>query len=183
MSAHMLKQGNADADCARPCFLVGAFVGFFAIVLSLALPGRTVYGQLSQYLGAQKIVRPTAYVSAAGGALNLLLGLVLVLGVMVPGWSGLGFPACPWTTVATEYFMAVALWYYACHLKRLHQDCWGGWDTDEITGARVKEYLKMYLPSAASLASDFWRVSAIGVFAARLGPLEVPACLLCLLLH
>ena len=147
--------------------------GFFATVLALCLPGRTAYGQLTQFFSAQKIVKPTAYASSMGCMLNLVLGLVLVLGIFVPGWSGFGFPACPWTTVVTEYCMAGGFWYYAVRVKRLHEDCWGGWDTDEITGSRIREFLKMYLPAAASGASDWWRVTVIGVFAARMGTLEV----------
>jgi len=49
-------------------------------------------------------------VSSAGCLLNLILGLVLVLGVFVPGWGGFGFPACPWTTVVTEYAMVCMIY-------------------------------------------------------------------------
>ena len=35
--------------------------------------------------------------------LNLVAGLVLVLGVGVRDWDGLGFRACPWVTMAVEY--------------------------------------------------------------------------------
>ena len=150
-----------------------ANAGFFASILALCLPARTVYGQLTQFFGAQKIVKPAAYVSAAGCMLNLFLGLVLVLGIFVPRWSGFGFPACPWTTVATEYAMLSAYIYYTWYLKCLHAPCWDGWDLAEITTSRILEFLNMYVPAAASITSDFWRVTAIGVFAARMGPIEI----------
>lgn len=35
--------------------------------------------------------------------LNLAAGLVLVLGVGIRDWEGLGFRACPWVTMAVEY--------------------------------------------------------------------------------
>jgi MATE family multidrug resistance protein len=152
---------------------LAADAGLFASILACSLPGRTAYSQLTSYFSAQKIVRPTAYASSAGCMLNLALGLVLVLGVFVPGWDGFGFVACPLTTVVTEYAMAIGFWYYACRLKKLHEETWGGWDTDEITWSRIKEFLRLYVPAAASMASDWWRVTVIGVFAARMGPLQI----------
>ena len=38
---------------------------------------------------------------------------------------------------------------------------------------RVFEFYKLYLPSALAIASDFWRVTVIGVIAANRGSLEV----------
>ena len=105
---------------------ISSDAGFFASILALALPGRTIYGQLTQFFAAQKMVRPAAYVSTFGCLLNLILGLVLVLGVFVPDWSGFGFPACPWTTVMTEYSMLAVYAYYTCYSQRLHEECWGG---------------------------------------------------------
>ena len=42
-----------------------------------------------------------------------------------------------------------------------------------MTKKRVKEFYKLYIPSALAIASDFWRVTVIGVIAARQGSLEV----------
>merc|ERR1719461_892993 len=30
-------------------------------------------------------------------------------------------------------------------------------------------YIKMYVPAALSIASDYWRVSVVGIFASRIG--------------
>ena len=161
--------------------------GIYAQILALCLPARTLFGQVSQFFSAQKIIRPSAYVSAFGAVLNLVLGLLLVLGIPVPGWNGFGYIACPSVTVASEYSQLVMFFLYACLWKRLHEECWGGCAPSHITRARVWEYIKMYTPAALSGASDWWRVSVIGVFAARLGSTEVPrlhtAHLLHLVLH
>jgi Na+-driven multidrug efflux pump len=85
--------------------------------------------------------------------------------------------ACPLTTVVTEYAMAMGFWFYACRLKRLHSETWGGWDKDEITWSRIKEFLALSAPAAASMASDWWRVTVIGVFAARMGPVQISVCM------
>ena len=42
-----------------------------------------------------------------------------------------------------------------------------------LTRSRIVEFYKLYLPSALAIGSDFWRVTVIGVLAARQGALEV----------
>ena len=42
-----------------------------------------------------------------------------------------------------------------------------------LTRKRVGEFYKLYVPSALAIGSDFWRVTVIGVIAARQGALEV----------
>lgn len=37
-----------------------------------------------------------------------------------------------------------------------------------VTWKRVWVYMRFYFPSALAIASDFWRVSVIGIFAARM---------------
>ena len=37
-----------------------------------------------------------------------------------------------------------------------------GWSWSHVTRERVVAYVKMYVPAALSIASDFWRVSVIG---------------------
>ena len=45
------------------------------------IPARVLFSQLSQYLAAQGIVKPSMQVALIGLAVNLALGLVLVVGV------------------------------------------------------------------------------------------------------
>mmetsp|Transcript_53327 Transcript_53327/g.126066 ORF Transcript_53327/g.126066 Transcript_53327/m.126066 type:complete len:442 (+) Transcript_53327:30-1355(+) len=152
---------------------MAADAGFFATILALCLPARTAFGQATQFFSAQKIIRPNAYVTGFGATFNLVSGLILVLGIPIQNWDGFGFPACPWTTVATEHLQLLLLWYYACHLKGLHEECWGGWKWAEITKERLIEYCRMFFPAVLSAASDWWRVSAIGVIATTLGTLDL----------
>ena len=42
-----------------------------------------------------------------------------------------------------------------------------------LSRKRITEYYKLYIPSALAIASDFWRVTVIGVIASRQGSLEV----------
>ena len=39
----------------------------------------------------------------------------------------------------------------------------------EITSERFVAYIKMYAPAALAIASDFWRMTAVGAVAATLG--------------
>ena len=54
---------------------------FFSLVLMACIPARVLFSQLSQYLAAQGIVKPSMQVALIGLAVNLALGLVLVVGV------------------------------------------------------------------------------------------------------
>ena len=42
-----------------------------------------------------------------------------------------------------------------------------------MTSSRILEYYKLYLPSALAIGSDFWRLTVVGVLAARQGVVEV----------
>ena len=50
---------------------------------------------------------------------------------------------------------------------------WCGISPAFVTKSRVREYLKLYVPAALSIASDFWRMSAVGAFAASLSTLDL----------
>ncbi|CAJ1335700.1 unnamed protein product [Effrenium voratum] len=115
-------------------------------------------------------MRPSVVCSSSGMLLNLVGNLILVLGLAIPNWPGLGFPACPWVTTCVEFFQLFLLWFIFCHCLQLHKDCWPGWSRDHITRERVVQFLRMYLPAALSIGSDFWRVSAIGAIASEIGP-------------
>mmetsp|Transcript_13290 Transcript_13290/g.17226 ORF Transcript_13290/g.17226 Transcript_13290/m.17226 type:complete len:411 (+) Transcript_13290:506-1738(+) len=147
---------------------------YYAIVMSLCLPARTLMGQISQFLSANSMVKPEAVVSIFAATMNLVLGVVFVLGWPIKGFDGFGFKACGWVTVSTEYFQLIVLWFCFIYLQQIPSKI--GWTVSsysEITKARVLEYLKLYVPSAMSTASDFWRMAVIGVFAAELGDDDV----------
>ena len=142
---------------------------YYALVLMVAIPARIGIGQLSQYLMAQKIVNPLVKAGLFSMTINLFLGLVLVLGIGVPGWDGFGFWVSPIVTVVVEWATLFIYLYWFCFKKQLHKQggCWPeqGLEWTNITSKRVKEYVNLYYPAALSGASDWWRVSAIGVVA------------------
>lgn len=147
--------------------------GFYAKVLALSLPGQLAMGPLSEYFSSQRIMHPEVNASAIALTLNLVLGLIFVLGFPIPGWSGFGFPACPMVTTSVEYVQLFVILFVYVYVQRLHEPCWGGWSWKEITRERIKTFCGLYIPAALGTASDFWRVAVIGYVAAKLGVVEV----------
>ena len=148
---------------------------YFANILMLCLPARIGISQISQFFTSMKIMHPSMVTSVMAMALNLGLGLLLVLGIGVPGWAGFGFPACPLVTTCVENFQLLVLGGIYWVLMKLYRECWPaeGWSFSHVTWLRVVQFTKVYFPAALALASDFWRVAAIGAVAAYLGPEEV----------
>jgi len=142
---------------------------YYAVVLSLCLPVRICFSQLSTFFTSQKIMQPSVVCSVSAMLLNLFGAIIFVLGIPGTGWHGFGFPACPWVTTVVEHLQMFILWYVFCHRKKLHLDCWPGWSKEHITRDRVVKFLKMYLPAALAIGSDFWRMAVIGFIAAGLG--------------
>lgn len=147
--------------------------GYYANVLAYSLPAQLAYGQLSQFFSSQRIMHPEVNASSIALISNLVLGLVLVLGVGVPGWNGFGFKACPLVTSIVTYVSFFVMWFVYCKVQKLHLDCWDGWDYSAITWERIRTFCDLYVPAALGAASDFWRVAVIGTIAAKLGDLEV----------
>mmetsp|Transcript_16776 Transcript_16776/g.38597 ORF Transcript_16776/g.38597 Transcript_16776/m.38597 type:complete len:450 (-) Transcript_16776:2105-3454(-) len=152
---------------------VSDMAGYYARVLSLSIPGLVLFGQLSQFFTAQRIMHPEVNASSIALIMNLVLGLTLVLGIPFPGWNGFGFPVCPIVTSSVVYIQLAVILIEAIWIEKLHKTCWGGWSWQEITRERIKTFSVLYFPAAFSIASDFWRVAVIGAVAAKLGSLEV----------
>jgi len=144
--------------------------GYFASVLAISIPAQVVFSQISQFLFAQRINKPQVISSLFALFYNLVFGLIFVLGIPIPGFSGYGFIACPIVTTTVEYANVMCLIYL---FYNNYQSLWHGWVWKEITKERVKEFSKLYIPAAFSVASDFWRMAAIGIMAAKIGVLEV----------
>jgi len=147
--------------------------GYYARVLSISIPGLVAFSQLSQFFSAQRIMYPELNASSAALLLNLVFGLILVLGVPFPNFDGFGFQACPIITMLCVYVQLAVVYFIYVKGQRLHEPCWGGWSWNEITYDRVKTFSALYFPSALGTASDFWRVAVIGAVAANLGEMEV----------
>jgi hypothetical protein len=104
-------------------------------------------------------MHPEVNASSFALGMNLLLGLVLVLGIGIPNFNGFGFAACPIITTAVVYLQLLLFWYVYLHRQGLHKPCWGGWAYQELTWPRIQTFSKLYFPSAFGVASDFWRVA------------------------
>ncbi|KAG7338049.1 MATE efflux family protein [Nitzschia inconspicua] len=152
---------------------IAKMAGYYASVLSISIPGQIIFGQLSQFFSAQRIMHPEVNSSTLSLCCNMLFGLIFVLGIPIPGWTGFGFKACPIVTTCVVYVQIISMWYIYIHKQRLHQAAWGGWAWDEITWSRIITFSSLYFPSAFGIASDFWRVAAIGIMAAQIGDEEV----------
>jgi len=147
--------------------------GFYAKALAWSLPAQLAVGQLTQFFSSQRIMYPEVNASAVALVMNLVFGLILVLGIPIPGWHGFGFPACPIVTTGVTYVQLFVLYFVYIYIQRLHEPCWGGWAWKEITRERIWTFCELYVPAALGAASDFWRVAVIGGVAAKLGDVEV----------
>lgn len=152
---------------------IARMAGYYATVLAYSLPGQLAFSQLSQFFSSQRIMRPEVTSASIAMGLNLVLGLVFVLGIPIPGFAGFGFTACPIVTTIVVYIQLLILWYFFIHVQRLHEACWDGWSWKEITWGRIRTFADLYFPAAFGMASDFWRVAVIGAIAAKLGEDEV----------
>lgn len=76
------------------------------------------------------------------------------------------------TTLVT-YISLVILLVVFVYIQELHAPAWGGWNFKEITWEQIKVFCDLYVPTALSSASDFWRVALIGLVTAKLGEEEV----------
>lgn len=152
---------------------IAHMAGYYAKVLAFSLPAQLAIGQLRQFFSGQRIMYPAVNASASALVMNLVLGLIFVLGFPIPGWKGFGFPACPIVTSIVEYVQLFVILFIYIYLQRLHEPCWGGWSWQDIRADRIKTFCELYVPSALGSASDFWRVAVIGTVASKLGPVEV----------
>lgn len=151
---------------------ISEMAGYYARVLSSCIPAQVLFVQLSQFFSAQRIMHPEVSASLFAMILNLVFGLVFVLGIPIPNFRGYGFTACPIVTSVVSYAQVFYFWVVFCWIKRLHSPCWGGWSWNEAV-ERIPAFSKLYFPAALASASDYWRVAVIGYIAAQLGEREV----------
>jgi len=157
----ILRASDVDEDIASNA-------GYYAIVTAFCLPFRTLHMQVSKFFEGQGIMSCMLPSMVAGSVVNLLLGLQFGLGIPISSW-GFGFHAVPLGTIGGEMAQVLVVVGWFCGVKKLHQKCWPGWSISHVTRARVIEFLKLYMPEVASLASDFIRMSVVGVLAAVIG--------------
>jgi len=191
LTAPVLQYGlGIEAD-------VASYAGYYAIVSALCLPAKLVNGKLSTFFTSQRITGPSSKTTPLALALNLVFGLQFVLGIPYAGIN-YGFWACPWVTTLVEWFLlffVVGVWVF---YLRSHEKCYGpklhewnyfrdvfvapmlaGADSERFAyyNANIRpklwEFARLTVPATLALASDFWRMSAIGLLAGTLGNKEV----------
>ncbi|KNC49849.1 uncharacterized protein AMSG_06136 [Thecamonas trahens ATCC 50062] len=129
--------------------------GHYALILIASIPPMIISSQLAKMLEAQRIMYPSVVAALAAMACNVLFGLVFVLGVGIPGWSGFGFLACPTVTAAMEWLQLAVVYFVFIAWKGLHKPCWPGWAWRHVTRTRLVAYARLYGPASLSIASDF----------------------------
>jgi len=177
--------------------VVAGYAGYYAIVMGLCLPARLISGKLATFFNAQKITGPSSKTTPIALVLNLVFGLQFVLGIPYSGIS-LGFWACPVVTTLVEWFLVLIYVCVYCGYFRYHEKCWTPklrqWSAiqdifvapfcassdsprfayyNENIRPKMWEFIRLTVPATLALASDFWRMSAIGLLAGTLGNKEV----------
>lgn len=148
--------------------------GYYASAMATGIPGVICFSQLSQYFSAQRILAPEVNTASLGLILNLILGLIFVLGIPISNFAGYGFRACPIVTTVIVYAQLVFIYVVYIHYGQLHRAGWDGWSLRRnVTRSRITTFCTLYIPAAMGMASDFWRVAVIGAVAAKLGETDV----------
>ena len=110
---------------------ISSDAGYYSMILLLGIPARLVFGQTSQFLQSQRIMRPAAQLSVLTCLLNLIVGWYCVLGFPGPlrSWGGgWGFVAMPIVTLLCK--LPRCRWHLGLHSS---QDA-----SDIVAGRRVR---------------------------------------------
>lgn len=160
--------------------------GYYSLVFIFCTPARLGFSQLSQFLSAQRIMKPEVSASLMALGFNLVLGLGFVLGVPFTEFEGWGFKACPVVTVVVVWCQSLFLYLYwlkyrdttTSQLEKTtssskgHKQWISSW-TEGITIPRIRTFSQLYFPAALASSSDFFRMGLIGAIAATIGEREV----------
>ena len=148
-----------------------ASAALYASILAISIPAQIGFGQLSQFFAAQQVMEPSYFAAPCAMIVNIVAGVVLVLGVRGTSFDGFGFVACPTVTAIVEYFQFSFVVVVFCLVKQKHVKCRpdvGYWSLADVTASRLATYFAMYIPAAIAAASDYWRMSVVGSLAASL---------------
>lgn len=177
---------------------IAGYAAYYAFVLGLCLPARLISGTISAFFYCQAKTRPSSVISVLALVLNLGFGLQFVLGIPLQSVPTYGFWACPVVTTCVEWTVTSLYVLVYCKYLRYHDECW----TPEVAQwsfcrdvflaplfasegserfayynkwirPNIGEYIRLALPANLAVASDFWRMSAIGILAGTLGTKEV----------
>lgn len=177
---------------------IPTYAGYYAVVLALCLPARLIGASIAAFFNVQAQAQPSMVTSVLAVVMNLGLGLQFVLGVPLSSVTSYGFEACPVVTTCVEWFSTLTMYVVYCLFLGWHKQCWSPnvsqWSYfrdvflaplcakkgserfayyNKNISPHLREYVGLALPANLSLASDFWRMSLVGLLAGRIGPLEV----------
>eukprot|EP01060_Flectonema_neradi_P012045 TRINITY_DN18972_c0_g1_i1.p1 TRINITY_DN18972_c0_g1~~TRINITY_DN18972_c0_g1_i1.p1 ORF type:complete len:416 (+),score=48.55 TRINITY_DN18972_c0_g1_i1:51-1298(+) len=140
----------------------------YAILLSLCIPGKVLFTDLTHVLQSQSMLRPSVVAATAAMVFNVVFGFLFVIVL------GYGFVACPLVTVCAELFQTVIILGYYIWYKQIAASCWpttSFWDN--VTRERLGSYIRLFMPAALQIGSDFWRMATVGGFAAAISDIDV----------
>lgn len=143
----------------------------YSMAMAGTLLPNMVWERVTSYLQSIQVVIPETIVAILGMCLYLPLGQMLIFGF--GSWRGIGFLGAPIAMATTFVFMNVALYAYACRLKRYHVQTWTGWQClKHVTTSRVRSYLRLYVPGVVQAASELWRMTLLNLWSGKLGITE-----------
>ena len=164
LAGPILRLGGASDELIWPAW-------YYALVLAACLPARVILYSFNQFFQSQGKLYPGVICSLMALAINLLAGLIFVLGIPFnpnPNFNpnataemnstrtgGFGFEACPVVTSSTEWLQVIALLSVFVGCYHLADECWPGkglsWahilSRNPKGQRRICEFLKMWLPA------------------------------------
>ncbi len=151
---------------------IAAVAHRYVVVQIPALPFFLLFIALRQYLQARGIVRPAMWVSFAANGLNVLLNWLLVFGH--GGLPPLGAVGAGVATALTEVFMLLALAFLMVRL-RLQHGAATVLDPRRVGLRGLVEIAGLGAPVAVQIGLEYWAFAIAGLWAGRLGPVELAA--------
>lgn len=141
-----------------------------ALFLKGLLPGAPaflIFECVKKFLQAQGIMHASTYVLLIVSPLNAFLNYSLVWSP----WIGMGFMGAPLATSISYWNMLLLLILYIRFVNG--RQCWGGWTRASLTG--WTEFLKLAIPGAAMLVSEWWAFEIANLAASYFGTVALAA--------
>jgi len=141
-----------------------------AIFLKGLLPGAPaflIFECVKKYLQAQGIMKASTYVLFVVFPLNVVLNYVLVWNKYI----GMGYIGAPIATSISYWSMLLLLLLYIRFVDG--RQGWGGWSRESLTG--WSEFLKLAIPGAAMVVSEWWAFEVVSLAASYLGTVSLAA--------
>lgn len=130
---------------------VAALAGRYNLYKVPTVPCFLVYSALRQYLQARTLMAPATIVMWIGNALHAALGWALIFGHA--GMPALGIDGAAIASAVTVgcFPFALGLWIVAFEL---HAGAWRPWDRQALSGAGLRQVVRLGLPVGATLSLE-----------------------------